>query len=232
MHTLRGLFTDIADAIRAKTGDTALIAADDFPDAIAAIPSGGGGVYVNAKATELGANALRGCELITECEYTICASVGATAFRECRNLQTVRLPAATTLGSSCFLYCTALTAIDSDAFPVIASIGSQCFRECSGIQSVSLQGKVNVGNQAFQSCTSLTTARFERVEFGSNVFYDSSLADLYITGDVVCSVLNSSTLAHTPIDSGNGRIHVPASLVSAYKAASVWNQYAAQIVAI
>ena len=32
--TLAALFTDIADAIREKTGDTASIVADDFPDLI------------------------------------------------------------------------------------------------------------------------------------------------------------------------------------------------------
>lgn len=32
--TLSALFTDIADAIREKTGETASIVADDFPDVI------------------------------------------------------------------------------------------------------------------------------------------------------------------------------------------------------
>ncbi len=41
--TLTSLFSDIADAIRAKTGGTADIVADDFPSAIDAIPTGGGG---------------------------------------------------------------------------------------------------------------------------------------------------------------------------------------------
>lgn len=45
--TLTGLFTDIADAIRAKTGSSASIVADNFPSAIAAI-SGGGAVKVGA----------------------------------------------------------------------------------------------------------------------------------------------------------------------------------------
>ena len=40
---LTDLFTDIADAIRAKTGGSGTIAAEDFPTEIAAIPSGGGG---------------------------------------------------------------------------------------------------------------------------------------------------------------------------------------------
>lgn len=43
--TLASLFTDIAGAIRSKTGDSAKIKADDFDTAIEAIPSGGGGGY-------------------------------------------------------------------------------------------------------------------------------------------------------------------------------------------
>ena len=40
-HTsLASLFTDIADAIRGKTGGTAALVADDFPTAIAGIPAG------------------------------------------------------------------------------------------------------------------------------------------------------------------------------------------------
>ena len=36
--TLSGLFKGIADALRAKTGNTAQIVADDFPEAISALP--------------------------------------------------------------------------------------------------------------------------------------------------------------------------------------------------
>ena len=38
--TLTSLFSDIADAIRAKTGSSAAIVADNFPSAIAAISTG------------------------------------------------------------------------------------------------------------------------------------------------------------------------------------------------
>lgn len=41
-ETLESLFVDTANAIRAKTGGTAEIVADEFPQAIALIPSGGG----------------------------------------------------------------------------------------------------------------------------------------------------------------------------------------------
>jgi len=47
--SLADLFSDIADAIRAKTGGSSDIVADDFPDEIAAIPSGGGGTSKNAQ---------------------------------------------------------------------------------------------------------------------------------------------------------------------------------------
>lgn len=44
--TLASLFSDIADAIRAKTGGTDDIVADDFPSEISNIPSGGGDITV------------------------------------------------------------------------------------------------------------------------------------------------------------------------------------------
>lgn len=49
-HTsLASLFTDIANAIRAKTGGSSSIVADNFPSAIASIPSGGGGSTLGTK---------------------------------------------------------------------------------------------------------------------------------------------------------------------------------------
>ena len=48
--TLQGLFSDIADAIRAKTGGSADIIAFKFPDAIASIPTGGGTPTLQSKS--------------------------------------------------------------------------------------------------------------------------------------------------------------------------------------
>ena len=52
--TLTSLFSDIADAIRGKTGSSATIVADDFPTAIANIPTGGGGVITTEVANATG----------------------------------------------------------------------------------------------------------------------------------------------------------------------------------
>ena len=52
-HTsLVSLFDDIADAIRAKTGGSASIVADNFPTEIANIPAGGGGISVDDVANK------------------------------------------------------------------------------------------------------------------------------------------------------------------------------------
>ena len=49
--TLASLFTDIADAIRAKTGSSSTIVADDFPTAIAAIPGASYTLITSKEAT-------------------------------------------------------------------------------------------------------------------------------------------------------------------------------------
>lgn len=51
--SLTSLFSDIANSIRAKTGSTDTIAADDFPTAIDNIPSGGGGGTIKLNAAYL-----------------------------------------------------------------------------------------------------------------------------------------------------------------------------------
>ena len=73
--TLTGLFTDIADAIRAQTGSEADIVADDFPTAIAAIrPSLSAAQKCNpAKATATGS----GTSKTVTCTYTFDKVPGA-----------------------------------------------------------------------------------------------------------------------------------------------------------
>lgn len=70
--TLTSLFSDIADAIRGKTGSSATIVADDFPTAIANIPTSGGIV-----ATEV-ANATGTTLAITSSESTNIQSLSVT----------------------------------------------------------------------------------------------------------------------------------------------------------
>lgn len=70
--TLASLFGDIADAIRAKTGGSADIVADDFPTAIAAIPTGGG--------TSISGCVRLGSEWLHEVTYSGTTSVNTATF--------------------------------------------------------------------------------------------------------------------------------------------------------
>ena len=79
-HTsLASLFSDIADAIRAKTGDSAQIVADDFPTAIAAIPTGSvipDGDNLSYGEAPLAGYAVVGCGLCTPLPHVGEAVVG------------------------------------------------------------------------------------------------------------------------------------------------------------
>ena len=113
--TLTGLFTDIANSIRAKTGSSAPIIADAFPSAIAAIPSGGGdskedeiiartisGVYTNTTVESIGYNAFFSCKRLTSVSFPVCISIGSNAFYGCTSLTSVSFPLCTSIGSSAF----------------------------------------------------------------------------------------------------------------------------------
>ena len=72
-HTsLASLFTDIADAIRGKTGGSAQLVADDFPTAIAAIPSlrvATASKTLTSVATSISFTDLPGSPLLFYCFY-------------------------------------------------------------------------------------------------------------------------------------------------------------------
>lgn len=70
--TLGTLFTAIANAIRAKTGSSATIKADDFPTAISNIPSGKfyqGTVTINSGARTISFST--GVDFTTACKFII-----------------------------------------------------------------------------------------------------------------------------------------------------------------
>ena len=58
-NSLTSLFSDIADAIRAKTGGSSQIVADDFPTAIASISGGGGGTVTITDTTDTHGGTIR-----------------------------------------------------------------------------------------------------------------------------------------------------------------------------
>lgn len=157
--TLTGLFTDIADAIRAKTGGTESIVADAFPEAIR---------NVNNEDAFL----TRTIKFYNDSEIT---SIGDYAFYGCSSLSTVNLPNVITIGSSAFRYCTALGAIE---LPKAESIGSLAFAGCTSLSSVSLYGStiISIGINIFYS-TPIANSSFTGA-FGS-IYVPTSLVASY-----------------------------------------------------
>lgn len=166
--------TDIADAIRSKTGDSATMTPGQMPAQIASIPSGGGvgiprevdanGVYgfpTQSFAFSLPANA---------------TNVGphsfSYAFYGCTSLTSVDFSSLTTAsGASAFAYafydCTSITSADFGSLTTVTenSVFSNAFFGCTALASVNFSSLTSVSggsvfNTTFRGCTSLTSVNF------------------------------------------------------------------------
>lgn len=122
--TLSDLFTAIADAIRAKTDDTAAITADDFPTAIQTI---------------VPASALARGTITTITDNTV-TSIRRYLFESCSKLTSVQAKACTTVGQGAFSHCSSLQSVDLlggyiayDAFSVCRSLDTLILRSTSGV---------------------------------------------------------------------------------------------------
>ena len=102
--TLNGLFTAIADAIRAKKETTDAIAADSFPAEIEGLRSGFD--YNNHEITSISDYAFYNCEDLNNVNCYNVTSVGANAFENCTNLKTIILcDGVTNIGENAFKGC-------------------------------------------------------------------------------------------------------------------------------
>lgn len=144
-NSLGGLFTAIANAIRAKTGGTDPIVAEDFPAAVEGISAGGGDIdaLIDRSITdEITSNATR---------------IGTNAFYACRQLTSVKLPSATSIEKGGFAECTLLHTIDC---PMVTSFGNDAFIN-NGITNINAPNLTSIG----QSCFAGGLARFTTADF-------------------------------------------------------------------
>ena len=155
-------------------------------------------------------------------------SLGAYVFHNCSKLVSVNLPNVTALGTSVFNGCSSLTSIE---IPKVTSITTQTFYGCHSLTSLNMPSLKTMGAQAVRNCKNLT-----RVDLGITTsiavlsFDSCTLLDtLIIRTSSVCTLGNVSAFDGTPIASGTGYIYVPDNLVSNYKSASNWSNFATQI---
>lgn len=93
----------------------------------------------------------------------------------------------------------------------VTSIGDNAFAYCSNLNTVDLTStsSVTIADSAFLSCSKLT--------------------HLIIRSNSVCTLPSSTTINSSMIHKGLGAIYVPQYLVSSYKVAINWSQYADRI---
>ena len=237
--------TDIANAIRSKTGDSAKLSLGEMADSIEGLECGDDTetiaklnavidrsiVEIRSDANEIGSYAFYNCLKLTTADFPMATSIGNYVFDSCSQLTTADFPMATSIGSYAFNGCSKLTTID---FPVTKFIGTYAFNGCSQLTTIDFPMVTNIGNYAFRDCSQLTTADFPMAtSISRSAFYScSKLNALALRSQSLCSLGNSNAFSGTPIYNGTGYIYVPSSLLDSYKSATNWSTYATQFRAL
>ena len=175
---LNARLTQIANAIRAKTGTGGTLAfPSGFVSAIEGLSGGSAtepyieetydanGQLIDAVMhgyTSIRPYAFQHCSvLVSVSGISAITSIGYSAFQNCSNLALTSLPAGlTSIGYSAFSNCNnlALTSLPAG----LTSIANYTFQNCSNLALTSLPaGITSIGNYTFQNCIGLTTITFE-----------------------------------------------------------------------
>lgn len=237
--------TDIADAIRAKTGKTDRLTLEQMPEEIASIQGGGSGDADTLKQLIEGT-------LASFYDNQI-AHIRTRMFGYNNALKEVELPNAKTMGMAAFASATALESVKLDSIEtLVVGAQDQQFYGCSSLKNVSMNSLKVVGAMSFDGCTSLKQVYFpsltrvggngfirsglETAHFpilssiGTGAFSSTKLKTLVLGGDAVVTLDNVSAFTGTPFASGGtgGKVYVKQALIPSYQTATNWSSlYAA-----
>lgn len=214
----------IGDAIRAKDGSTAQIAPGDMPGKIAAIETGGETALIDR---------LNGT--LTTYSNDDLVFVDRCGFAYLRKLVSVSLPNVTNISAEGFVGCSALTSFN---FPRLKSIGYRCFRYCTFSEFITGESfNSRIDSSTFENCDNLQRVDLYHINTLGISSYGLGAINLvtaiFRQTDFVPSLsITAFGGSNTKMNTGEGYIYVPASMVDAYKAATNWSTYADQIRAI
>ena len=148
------------------------------------------------------------------------------AYCETANLALTSLPEGlTSIGGSAFSNCSnlALTSLPEG----LTSIGGSAFSNCSNLALTSLpEGLTSIGGSAFYRCFNITHMRCPAtlISIGVAAFSSAPLKALILPGGTLVSLANANAISG--INSVNGYIYVPKSLIDDYKVATNWATFA------
>ena len=152
-----------------------------------------------------------------------CTAIGDNAFAMCNALLSVSIPKCVSVGEGSFSADTSLTDV---SLPECVEIKKNGFNNCYNLQSLSLPKVTSIGNNGFKCSTaspSITALRLPKcTSIGTSAFSKwTNLTDVYLGASTVCSWDTSSSSSSPWYNSGvlgsNGKIHVPAELLSQYQ---------------
>ena len=201
------ILTDIADAVRAKTGETEPI----IPEEMAAKLLNTEGDYERgyAEGYEKGDSNMDG--ILTRRATTISNDrityLGMEVFRNYASLAIADFPNVTSAGVNTFYACYALSTVN---LPKLSAIGTNMFGYSSLLKRLDFPSVESISGGAFSGCSRLVTLILRKA-------------------DTVCTLENVSAFSGTPIAKSTGFVYVQDDLVEQYKAATNWSTYASQI---
>lgn len=201
------ILTDIADAVREKTGTTNPIVPENMAEMLRNVE----GDYERGYADgyEKGDSNMDG--ILTRQGTTISNDrityLGREVFRNYESLAVVDFPNVTSTGVNVFYACYALHTVN---LPSLISISSNMFAYSSLLKRLDFPSVESISGGAFSGCSRLVTVILRKA-------------------DTVCTLENVSAFSGTSIAKGTGFVYVPDDLVEQYKAATNWSTYASQI---
>ena len=194
-----------------------------------------------SNVANIGDSAFNGCKSLTTADFPRATIIEQYAFYACSGLTNINLPEAIDIGSYAFANCSGLTEIN---LPKATDIRVAAFNSCSNLTNVDFPEASDLKPEAFMACHDLISVRLPKVtSIGNSAFsYCYPLNKLFIAqAEQICTlgqavfkncyhILGTTNSKYNPNGLKDGYIYVPASLLSQYKVATNWSEYATQII--
>jgi len=207
VYTIDGsLLTDIASAIRSKTGSSSAFTPAQMVSEIMNIPTGGGGDgnywydWTNLNPVIFGSQGLPNASLLSSIStnaeaieaYQLCGTAGSSS-----PLKTLYASKCKYIGSWAFNNCKNLSSI---YIPNCEYVGSRAFGECSNFSSIYLSKCKQIGDYAFYRCKKLSSIYLPVCEYiGSGAFAECSSSFKRINLPL-CKVIPQGAFSDTSLE--------------------------------
>ena len=241
--------TNIADAIRSKTGKGDPMTLEQMAEEIDGIEVGGddekyiaflndelANFDVTEEATTVKEHLFYNSKGIKTADLRNATFIGGEAFRN-SSLEEVNLDnlyIRGNIGARTFQN-TKLTNVSSNVTILLMSSAPGLFADCALLKNAHLPN-VTIANTGsiFQNCSSLEKVVFKATGLTTSNFLNCSNLTTVVLLDVgkIAVLGNVNNFTGTPIASGTGYIYVPKALIEEYKVATNWITFSEQFRAI